>query len=329
MLVNWADDVRQPWTPDFFRDVYSGPPPSVDDWWTQASDGAFTMTTTVVGWWTIPGTTASTCSIGTLSANADAFALTQGVDVNAYDHIVYLFPQDAACHFAGTANWPGKHSWQNLEVPGCTVANRCGQDFHTFVHEVGHNLGLDHAASYICTDPADGPHVVLSNTCTQSELGDQFDIMGCCQTALFSNIHRLQLGWPVGPVTDVTQTTTLAIGATRGSGTPVFRVPDGTGQYLYLENRAMTGSMYDIGGATGFSANGNLLIRRFGEIAIGPQGNFPGFTQLLDGSPADNDAIPNAKGLPIGASFTLPDAPITITNQAWSNGSNTVQVTYN
>lgn len=328
MLVNWADDVRQPWSPDFFRDVFSGPPPSVDDWWTQASDGQISMTTTVVGWWTIRGTTMVGCSIGTLANGADALALAQGIDINAYDHLVYLFPLDPDCHFAGTANWPGKRSWQSLEVASCTIVNRCGEDFHTFVHEIGHNFGLDHAATYICTDPADGPHVVLSNTCTNPELGDQFDVMGCCSTSLFSNVHRLQLGWiPAANVTDVTATTTLTVTPTRGSST-VYRIPDGTGQYLYLENRGTGGSIYDVGQGNPW-ANGNLLIRRFGAIAQGPNGNYPGFTGLLDGSPADGDAIPNAKGLPIGASFTLPNAPVTITNQAWTLSNNTVQVTYN
>lgn len=328
MLVNWADDVRQPWTPEFFRDVWSGAPPSVDDWWNQASGGTVTMATTVVGWWVLPNTTVTTCSISALSVAADAFAVAQGIDPNAYDHRVYLWPLASACHFAGTADWPGKRSWQNLEVPNCTVANRCGQDFHSFVHEMGHNFGLDHAGSWICTDPVDGPHVVLSNTCTQQDYGDPFDIMGCCETSVFSNIHRLQLGWQVGPLVDVTQTTTLNIGTTRGTSTPVYRVPDGTGQYLYLENRGAGGTIYDLGGSTPW-ANGNLLVRRYGPIALGPNGNFAGVTQLLDGSPGDNNTIPNAKSLPIGASFTLPNAPVTIANQSWAGGANTVLVTYN
>jgi len=319
--VNFFDDVRQPWSTAFIQDVFSGPPPSVDNFYARSSGGQYSLHSDVFGWFTT-SVAIGTCNIGVLADQADALATASGVDLTLYQHKVYIFPSNTACHFAGTANWPGQRSWQNLSPASCTTANRCNQDFHSLVHEIGHNLGLDHAASYICTNA--GVHVVLSDTCTQNEYGDQFDIMGCCQPSLFSNVHRLQLGWiPASQLVTVTTTQTLTITPTLNADAMVYRIPDGTGQYLYLENRAFQ-TAYDPGAEGGIWPNGNLLIRRFGEITSGLP--FVGFTQLLDGSPADNDAIPNAKGLPIGASFTLPDIAITITNAAWNGINNTVQV---
>ena len=43
-------------------------------------------------------------------------------------------------------------------------------------HELGHNMGLRHASGYSCT--SGGAAVTLSSSCTASEYGDPFDVMG-------------------------------------------------------------------------------------------------------------------------------------------------------
>jgi len=315
MLVNFAGDNRQPWTTSFIDSLYDGPPRSVADFYSQASWGAWTVTADVFGWFQTSAPSTG-CNMTQISQDGDAAATASGVNLNLYSNRVYLFPTNPNCSFAGSAELNGTRVWINLSPATCTVANDCNQDFHEFVHEYGHNLGLNHAASYICTNGSGG-HVVLSNLCTQNEYGDQFDVMGCCQPSLFSNVHRLQLGWiPPNQVVTVTTSQTLTVTGAYVQSSPIYRIPDGTGSYLYLENRAVT-TIYDVGGGTPW-ANGNLLVRRAPDV-------ISGFTQLLDGSPADNDAIPNAKNLPIGASFTTPGG-ITITNLGYDGTNNTVGV---
>jgi hypothetical protein len=172
----------------------------------------------------------------------------------------------------------------------------------------------------ICTDSS-GAHVVLSNTCTTNEYGDQFDVMGCCTPSLFSNINRINLGSiPYTQISTITQSGSYAITPAGDPTSLVYGVPDGSGNYIYFENRAAA----EPPTWPNSWSTGNLLVR-WGQKLV-PGSTFP-FTNLLDCSPADNDTIPNAKGCPVGSSFTLPNGA-TVTNQSFDGTNNIVSVTF-
>jgi len=316
MLVNFSDDNRQPWTTDFISTLWNGPARSVQDFYARSSFGQENLSADVFGWFTIAAPTTECGFWGTNSALADAVATASGVDLSQYTNRAYIVPFTSQCHFTGTGDNPGSRTWFNINPATCTPAD-CSQQFQPFPHEIGHNFGLAHAHSLICT--SGGVHVVLSDTCTTNEYGDQFNAMGCCQPSLLSNVDRLKLGYiPAPQMVTITASGTYTITGAYSAASSVFRVADGTGQFLYFENRAQQ-SAYDPGSEGGVWPNGNLLIRRAPDL--------PGIigASLLDGSPADNDSIPNAKGMPVGSSFSF--GALTVTNVSWDGTNNVVQVT--
>lgn len=310
MLVNFADDLRQPWTTAFFDRIYNGPARSVADYFAQSSQGKLAVTASVSGWYTLT-TKITSCDLLAVSTQADLAATAAGVNLTTFTNKVYVFPANS-CFGGGRGEMPGSRSWIGMPVDAACpdpALNNC-QHFHLFPHELGHNIGLDHANNLFCTDDTGNP-VYFSATCTV-QLGDIYAVMGCCQPALLDNVRRAQLGWVPPPVT-VSTTTTLTVTPAYAAGSTIYRIPDGAGQFFYLENRA-TGPVYDVGPWP----NGNLLVRRAPELStVGRcQSGCYAMTDLLAG-----------RNLDVGLSFSF--ANVTVSNQAWDGANNTVQVTYN
>lgn len=323
ILVNFSDNPVTPWTQAQVADWWNGPDtPNAADQYATSSWGRASLSADVFGWYTIPYTQASGCDISSIQAEADAAATSAGHNLSAYSHIGYLFPHNPNCGFTGTALQPGNHMWFNIDTTGCPGPNSTCQELHAFAHELGHNLGLSHGAVRICHD-ASGARVVLSNTCADEDVSDVMGTMGCCNPVTFSNIDRLNLGWiPASQLVTITTSQTVTVTDVSQQSSLVYRVPDGTGNFIYLENRAAPDPPTF---PTGWP-NGNLLLRVAPDI--NPGASSWATTYLLDGSPQDNDLLtPNAKALPVGQQFTLPNTPVTIANTGFAAGDNTVQIT--
>jgi hypothetical protein len=99
-----------------------------------------------------------------LADDADAAARAAGVDLSRYDHFVYLIPPDMPCWWTGLGLIGGNRVWVKA---GTTRALQ---------HELGHNLGLNHALFW---------------TSSGSEASD---IMGTADDGLNAP-HLAQLGW--------------------------------------------------------------------------------------------------------------------------------------
>ena len=199
---------------------------------------------------------------------AEAAEAAVGGEVLAeYTNLIVVFPKTDACSWAGLAYLGGSTAWINGE-PTLTA----------FAHELGHNLGLGHASSLICT--ASDQRVTLSETCTiGGDYGDPFTTMGSGTSAHLTAVHKAQLGW-LAPGTVQTVTTagtfTLAPLAAPGHGLRALRIPWGD-EHLYVEFRQPYGLFERFWPG---SALGRVMIRLADESA--PEWR----SRLLDATPA-------------------------------------------
>ena len=231
LLFNFSNNLAQPWTPAAVQGVVFDNANSVDEYLRDASYGQLSLTGAVHGWYTIDASNAN-CAYTTWASQARSKATAAGVNLSAYQYVVYAFPQATSCGWAGLAYLPGTSSWINGAMTLRVVS-----------HEVSHNLGVHHASTLACT--TGGLKTTFGGSCSQSEYGDPFTVMGGAQTRHHVNWHRAQLGWLPDAQT-VTASGTYLLTPAELSGTPrLVRVARGDGTYLNLEFRQPWGSQFD------------------------------------------------------------------------------------
>jgi hypothetical protein len=201
------------------------------------------------------------------------------------------------------AEQPGRLSWIRFRNPGAA----------TLIHELGHNLGLDHANGLVCRQ--DGRRVTFGGTCQSVEYGDSWDAMGHSR-ASFSVPVLARLGW-AGRIATASASGSFRIADVEqpGDGVQAVRIPVGdTTYWVEYQPRRLTEVGRTIPG---------VMVRR--QVGDGP-------VQILDAAPGNPTSLPfpdadltNA-ALPTGSSFTTPE-DVRITTVATGHVA-TVQVTY-
>jgi chitodextrinase len=223
LLFNFSNNTGQPWTTSQVRGVVFDNADSVDEYYRDASYGQLALSGDVFGWYTIDADN-SGCAYTTWANQARSKAAAAGVPLSSYQYTVYAFPQASSCGWAGLAYLPGTGSWIN----GAMTLRVVG-------HELGHNFGVHHASTLACSNA--GSPSTFTGTCTQSEYGDPFTVMGSAQTRHPNNWHRAQLGW-FGDTQTVTTSGSYLLAPAELSGAPhMLRVARSDGTYLNLEYR--------------------------------------------------------------------------------------------
>ena len=316
IVFNFADDTRRPWTPAvvrqrvftnadstsaFFREE------SHDQLWLTGRTG--NLNGDVYGYYTI-GAAGGGCNYTNWAGQARAAAAADGFAASGYQHVMYVFP-NKNCPWAGLAHLPGTESWINGELTVRVTG-----------HELGHNMGLNHAGSWNCT--SGGMPVTLSPSCTVSEYNDPFDNMGSSGDRHSHGWHLERLGVlapenvqtitasgsysMTSALAPTTQATTLRIPRARNSAGNVV-------DWYYLEIRKSGGVFDD------FSLTDPVLAGV--SIRVNDDPSVSTRSKLLDAHPGSG-GIGNA---PLAPGETFSDGRVSIRTVSAAGGLATVQVT--
>ena len=296
LLVNFTTNTTQPWTVAGATGTVFTNGNSVANYFAEESDGQFLVTGDVYGYFTINFDTTG-CNYTDLANKAKAAAAAQNIDLSSYTNIQYAFPSLSRCGWAGLAYLPGTESWINNAL-----------NLRVSSHELSHNFGVHHASTLSCTE--NGVRVPLATnlaSCSASEYGDPFTVMGSASTRHTHNQQLASLGWlPGGQRLTVSTSGTYVLGAAEdvSAAVRVIQIPRGDGTYLYLEIRRPTGTYFD-----NFSSS-DPAVR---GVSIRLSNNWTSIIQskLLDTTPLTTSF--GDAPLAVGATFTDPRALVNIT----------------
>jgi len=304
LLFNFPNNTSQPWTTSSVRGVVFDNANSVDEYFRDASYGQLALSGDVFGWYTIDSSNAG-CAYTTWANQARSKAAAAGVPLSSYQYVVYAFPQTSSCAWSGLAYLPGTGSWINGAMTLRVVS-----------HELSHNFGVHHASTLACSSA--GTRTTFTGSCTQSEYGDPFTVMGAASTRHHVNWHRAQLGW-FGDAQDVTTSGTYALAPAEFTGTPrMLRVARADGTYLNLEFRQPWG-IFD-----NFSA-GDPVVNGV-SIRIAPALSSLVQSKLVDANPGTTTFSDAALG--VGQTVTDPQTGVSITTVSVSPSGALVSIQF-
>lgn len=315
ILVNFQDFPNEPYTREFAEDLILG---TTSDYFLESSSQQTWLSGDVVGWHTIPVSSA-VCDRNAIALEAEKAAAATGVDIDAYSHRVYAFPQ-ISCGWWGLSSVGGTPSttWITGKLKLGVTA-----------HELGHSFGLYHSQSLDCGD------TTLGSNCTQYQYGDTLDIMGSSSFAHFNPFQKELLGWlntPSSPSIETIESTGTYslesyVGGS-GSGPKALKIlksvdpSTGMRSWYYVHARKAVG--FD----SGFAASTNVLN---GVSVLQGTESQRSSSLLLDMTPGSGDSIYlewSDPALEVGQSFEDPVAGVTITTEWVTDGQAAVSVAF-
>ena len=276
------------------------PPASPDDatmralmtdtagWFKRVSRGRHHVTSRVTPWLEVDGGDSNCADLETPLQRALAAARESGFGTGGYNRFMVVSPQCASTSFGELS---GRVTWIREAQPYLAV----------ILHELGHNLGLDHANSWICSQQQ--ARVSQGGRCAIQEYGDMWGAMGL-STRPYSVPQLQQLGWARRVATTRRSGTwTLHDAERSGQGVQALRVRSGNLSY-WLEYHTNPVALAASAGTMGISGVPGLEIR----LDTGAESLL-----ILDAAPGNPDAsltFPDPDfvdvALPVGSTFATP-----------------------
>ena len=280
ILVKFAGST-EPFTPAEVTQVMKTNANSVANYYNEVSYGQQALNVTVTSAWlqtNLDPTKApvSTCDFSTIHNAADTAAMAAGYNVASYTNRYYVFA------YASTATNPTARvpcGWSGLAYVGYGEAySNAYNQLGVYGHELGHNFGLLHAASLRCTGQA------IGGTCSASEYGDPFDVMGNISGMHFNAMQKSLLQWiPASSVkthSGGTQTYALTPIESPSGASYAVKIPALTNRTYWVEYRQPLG--FDSGLSAG-GAGAQIRVASPFETTCSGCGDD---TELLDMTPA-------------------------------------------
>ena len=206
---------------------------TVNEFYSQASQGRLWLTGEVAGTFTLPISN-QICNDDTVASEANKMAQNAGFNLADYDRFIYLTTK-TACSSEGSGSQgvtPSRANINGIFEP------------RVIAHELGHNFGLQHSSALDCQDGA------MTGSCRVIEYGDSYDTMGNYEMGYFNAFQLENLGWLGSQAQVVSVDGVYAINpyeALDSSQTSVLKIPRGvdpvTGksQWFYIEYRQPIG----------------------------------------------------------------------------------------
>ena len=281
---------------------------SVANYYQEVSYGKQFLNVTVTPWLLSASSAPAACDYTAIGNAGDAAAIAAGFNPSNYQNRFYVFPQRSDCGWAGLAY---------VGFPFFAWSNGYNQ-LNVYGHELGHNFGLLHAASLYC------PGQVIGGSCSSSEYGDPFDVMGNVSAMHFNAAQKSVLNWlPAGSVrTHVggNATYTLSPLESPGASTYAVKVPTTANRTYWIEFRQPIG--FD-GGMASYPNNGAQI--RVASPFESLCGGCVDDSELLDMTPATASSFTDA-ALLAGQSYTDVANNITISVLSASPTALSVQI---
>ena len=233
------------------------------------------------------------CNVDSIVSQGEAAMIEKGHDPTQFRQMMFYFPSDLGCDFAGLASVgspdnPARNSWYSGSF-GCTTRNQ----------ELGHNYGMGHSHAYSCPATPDGFDHPPYGDCDHVEYGHPYDPMGngCGHMNV---VQKTFMGW-LRECNVLTATSSgtfnLMPNEVPCNGTQALRFPAYDGRYYYLEYRTGVGQ---------FLAGSGVLVNIAGEVqGFGP----PNY--VLDELGANENGY-----LHEGDSFTDPNPDVPVEERA-------------